>query len=319
MKLLLTDSATLKSNNDISLEAFKEFGEVLEYQNITRNELLKEITDTDIILCNKTIINREIFENAKNLKMIGLFATGYNNIDIDLANEYGVTVCNAGSYSTSAVAQQVFAYILNHYSRVVDYSNAVSRGEWINSENFSLLTYPTDELMGKTIGIVGFGSIGKRVSEIANAFEMKVLIYNRSKKQSDIGEFCDLDTLLRKSDIVTVHCPLNKDSERMFKKETFLKMKKGAFFINTARGGVVCENDLLEALRTNHLSGAAVDVLDSEPMRADCPLLKATNLIITPHTSWAPLATRQRLIGIVKDNIRSFLSGTPKNVVNNPK
>ncbi len=319
MKLLLTDSATLKSENDISLEALKDFGEVVEYQAISKQDFLREVADTDIILCNKTVINREIFEMAKSLKYIGLFATGYNNIDVKLADCYGVTVCNAGSYSTFAVAQQVFAYILNHYSKVEEYGRLVEKGCWQKSKNFSLLTLPTDELSGKTMGIIGYGSIGKKVAEIAKAFEMRVLVYTRTKRIDNSVSFVDLDTLLSKSDIVTVHCPLNEESAKMFNADAFSKMKKGAFFINTARGGVVDEAALLSALKSGRLSAAAVDVLNDEPMREDCVLKDAPNLLITPHTAWAPLATRQRLLSIVYENISAFLKGNPQNVVNNPK
>lgn len=319
MKLLLTDSATLKSENDISLEPLKDFGEVAEYPAISKEDFFREISDTDIILCNKTVINREIFECAKKLKYIGLFATGYNNIDVKLADEYGVTVCNAGSYSTFAVAQQVFAYILNHYSKVEEYGRLVKEGNWQKSKNFSLLTLPTDELSGKTIGIIGYGSIGKKVAEIAKAFEMRVLVYTRTKRADTSVSFVSLDELLSESDIVTVHCPLNEESAKMFNADAFSKMKKGAFFINTARGGVVDEDALLAALKTGKLSAAAIDVLNDEPMREDCVLKDAPNLLITPHTAWAPLATRQRLLSIVYENISAFLKGNPQNVVNNPK
>ncbi len=319
MKILLTDSTTLKNNNDISVERFKKFGELREFEALSYNDLLNECVDADIILCNKTLITREVFERAKKLKFIGLFATGFNNIDLDAANEYGVTVSNAGSYSTSAVAQQVFSYILKHYSKIDEYNNFVKEGGWVGSDKFSVLSFPTDELLGKAIGIIGYGSIAKRVEAIAKALEMRVLVYTRNPKDNGNTEFVDFDTLLQNSDIVTVHCPLNDQSRKMFSNSAFSKMKKGAYFINTARGGVVDEQALLEVLENGHLSGAALDVLNNEPMSADCVLLNAPNVVITPHTSWAPLATRIRLMGIVEDNISAFLNGKPKNVVNNPK
>ena len=318
MKILLTDSTTLKNNNDISVERFKKFGELREFEALSYNDLLSECADADIILCNKTPITREVIEKAKKLKFIGLFATGFNNVDLDAADRYGVTVSNAGSYSTSAVAQQVFAYILKHYSKIDEYNNFVKSGGWVNSDKFSVLSFPTDELLGKTIGIVGYGSIGKRVEAIAKAFEMKVLVYTRNPKENGSTEIVDFDTLLQNSDIVTVHCPLNDQSLKMFSFDAFSKMKKGAFFINTSRGGVVDEDALLDALENGHLSGAALDVLNNEPMSADCLLLGAPKVVITPHTSWAPLATRIRLMDIVENNISAFLSGNPKNVVNNP-
>ena len=315
MKILLSDYSTLAQNNDLDITVFERYGDVVYNKNISHDELLATAHEYDMILCNKTIIDKTVIEKAKRLKYIGLFATGYNNIDITAAKEHGITVCNAGSYSTSAVAQQVFAYILNYYNAVNRYNNFVQSGGWKNSPTFSVLCFPTDELKDKTIGIIGYGSIGKRVAEIANAFEMKVLVYTRTPKDDTSVRFVSLDELLKTSDIVTPHCPLNDESREMFNKDTFSKMHDGAFFINTARGGVVNESDLADALKSGKLSGAAIDVLNQEPMAKDCCLLGAPNLIITPHTAWAPLATRHRLLHIVEDNIKAFLNGTPKNVV----
>lgn len=313
MKLLLTDAVTIAYENDISLNVFEKFGEVTSYDSISREELLKVVHNYDVILTNKVLIDREVMQKATKLKYIGLFATGYNNIDIEYTKEKGIAVCNAGSYSTSAVAQQVFAYILAKFSSVERYNELVQQGGWIASPTFSMLCCPTDELYGKTIGIIGYGSIGQRVAEIAKAFEMKVLCYTRTPRTVAGIEFVPLDDLLQKSDIVTVHCPLNEQSRHLFGAETFAKMKDGAYFINTARGGVIEEAALLDALKSGKLSGAAVDVLESEPMRDDCVLLGAPNLIITPHTAWAPLATRQRLLNIVVDNLKCFLEGKKQN------
>ncbi|MBP3706057.1 MAG: D-2-hydroxyacid dehydrogenase [Clostridia bacterium] len=315
MKLLLTDCSTLSFNNDLDLKVFKKYGDVI-YNNITSyDDLLSGTYNPDIILCNKTPITRAVMQKMTNLKYIGLFATGYNNIDIDSAKEFGITVCNAGSYSTSAVAQQTFAYILSHYNSVEKFDRSVKSGDWINSPTFSMLSFPTDELMNKTIGIIGFGSIGKRVSEIAKAFQMKVLVYTRTPKNEPDVSFVSLDELYNKSDIITVHCPLNEQSKKMFNSHAFKKMKNGAFFINTARGGVIDETALFNALESGKLSGAAVDVLEYEPMRKDCILINAKNIIITPHTSWSPYETRKRLLNIVCDNIDAFLNGKPKNTV----
>lgn len=315
MKLLLTDAATLKCGNDLALDAFDSFGETVIYEGISREDLLKIAPGFDIILCNKTVIDRKVMQGAKKLKYIGLFATGFNNIDIPAAKELGITVCNAGSYSTNAVAQQVFAYILSHFTAIGEYDSFVKQGGWITSPVFSVLKFPCDELAGKKIGIIGFGSIGKKVARLALAFDMQVLVYTRTPKQDSTVSFVSLDELLAESDIVTVHCPLNEQSREMFNKATFEKMKKGAFFINTARGGVVVEQELFDALESGRLSGAAVDVLQAEPMSKDCVLLNAPNITITPHTSWAPLSTRQRLLGIVCDNLTAFLNGKPQNVV----
>ncbi|MBQ8203880.1 MAG: D-2-hydroxyacid dehydrogenase [Clostridia bacterium] len=316
MKIVLTDCATLLSNNDLDLTVFEQFGKVEYNEGVSGKALIDATRDADMILCNKSLINKEVMDNAKKLKYIGLFATGYNNIDTEYAKERGITVCNAGSYSTDAVAQQTFAYILNHYSAIEKYDTLVKQGGWITAPTFSMLRYPTDELAGKTIGIIGFGSIGQKVAKIALAFDMRVLCFTRTKRGAEGVTFVDLDTLLGESDIITAHCPLNEQSKKMFNREAFSKMKKGSYFINTARGGILDEQALADSLNEGHLSGAAIDVLETEPMSKDCPLINAKNITITPHTAWAPLATRQRLMGIVADNISAFLEGKPKNVVN---
>ena len=315
MKLLLTDCATLRSNGDLPLDSLKRFGDIFEYENITRAGLLKEAADADIILCNKTVIDKEVFDAAENLKYIGLFATGYNNIDIECAKQKGVTVCNAGSYSTDAVTQQVIGYILMHYTAIPEYNEFVKNGGWKKSAVFSPLVFFSDEVAGKTLGIVGYGSIGKSVEKAAKGLGMNVIVYTRTVRENGETRFTDLDTLLKESDIVTLHCPLNAQSADMMNAEAFARMKDGAFFINTSRGGTVDENALYDALSSGKLSGAAVDVLKKEPMSKDCPLDKAPNLIITPHTAWAPLTTRKRLLGIVESNIEAFLKGVPQNKI----
>ena len=315
MKLLLSDCATLKANGDLSLDTFKQFGEVVEYENITRAELLTEAADTDIILCNKTIIDKEVFDSAPKLKYIGLFATGYNNIDTQYAAKKGITVCNAGGYSTNAVAQQVMGYILMRYTKIPKYDAFVKSGGWKKSEVFSPLVFSTEEVFGKTLGIVGYGSIGKAVERAAMGLGINVLVYTRTIRENGETKFVDFDTLLSQSDIISLHCPLNEQSADMMNKEAFNKCKDGAFFINTSRGGTVDEDALFDALYTGKLSGAAVDVLRSEPQTEKSQLEKAPNIIITPHTAWAPLATRKRLLGIVEDNIKAFLAGKPQNKI----
>ena len=315
MKLLLTDCATLKAHGDLSLDTFKQFGEVVEYENITRAELLTEAADTDIILCNKTVIDKEVFDSAPKLKYIGLFATGYNNIDTQYAAKKGITVCNAGGYSTNAVAQQVMGYILMHYTKIPKYDAFVKSGGWKKSEVFSPLVFSTEEVFGKTLGIVGYGSIGKAVERAAKGLGINVLVYTRTIRENGETKFVDFDTLLSQSDIISLHCPLNEQSADMMNKEAFNKCKDGAFFINTSRGGTVDEDALFDALYTGKLSGAAVDVLRSEPQTEKSQLEKAPNIIITPHTAWAPLATRKRLLGIVEDNIKAFLAGKPQNKI----
>lgn len=314
MKIVILDAKTI-TKGDISLEPLSKFGEVVTYDLTSYEQISDRVADADIILCNKTVLNSYSLRKAHNLKYIGLFATGYNNIDIDYCKSHNITVCNAGSYSTNAVAQHTFALILEHFSNVGNYNTFCHNGGWQQSDTFCPFEYPLFELSNKTIGIIGMGAIGTAVCKIALAFGMKVLYYNRSKKDVPDATLVNLDTLLAKSDIVTVHCPLNSDSENMFDATTFAKMKKGAFFVNTSRGGVMVEDALLSALESNHLCGAAIDVLSIEPMSIDSKLPETENLLITPHIAWAPIETRDRLIGIVCDNITGFLSGNRQNVI----
>lgn len=315
MKIVLTDAQTVL-DNFVDVSALRELGEVVEYGLLKYDEVAKKIADADIVICNKTKLDSNSLRFAKNLKYIGLFATGYNNIDIDYCRKHNITVCNAGSYSTNAVAQHTFALILEHYNNTARYNQFVQDGKWKRSKTFSPFVYPLSELAGKTLGIVGLGSIGQAVAKIANAFEMNVIAYNRSAREINNVKMVSFDELLSTSDIVSVHCPLNSESEHMFSKYTFAKMKKGALFVNTARGGVMVEQDLFDALETEHLGGAAIDTLAVEPMEEDCILMNAKNCIITPHIAWAPLETRVRLMNIVVDNIKNFLNGTPTNKVN---
>ena len=314
MKIVITDWATV-SGGDLPCDTLKRFGEVQVYDLTDYDETAARIADADIVLCNKTRLDRQNLQNAKNLKYIGLFATGYNNIDTDYCKERGIAVCNAPSYSTDSVAQLAFAMILELTNRVRDYRNLVDKGDWIKSRTFSYFPIPLMELRNKTIGIIGFGSIGAKVAEISLAFGMKVLAYNRSPKTAQDVEFTDLKTLLQSSDIVSLHCPLNKDSENLINADTIALMKDGAYLINTARGAVVDEDAAAAALNSGKLAGMGTDVLRTEPMREDCPLYRAKNCVITPHIAWAGLETRRRLMGIVEDNIAAFLAGSTKNNV----
>lgn len=313
-KIVITDAQTV-TDGDIDLRVFEEFGALEIYPLTAREEAAERIAEADIVLCNKTPMDGDILAQAKNLSYIGLFATGYNNIDLAFAKEHGITVCNAGEYSTNAVAQHTFALLLEHCSRTAAYHSFVAEGNWIRSKTFSPFVYPTEELAGKTMGLIGYGSIGRAVAAVALAFGMRVLVYTRTPKQDVSVIFTDLDTLLASSDVVSVHCPLNEQSKGMFNAEAFAKCRDGAFFINTARGPIVCEAALRDALESGKLSGAGVDVLDYEPMRGDCVLFGAKNLIITPHVAWAPKETRRRLVDIVTENLRGYLSGEPRHVV----
>lgn len=314
MKIVLTDAQTVVDQY-VSADALGVFGEVVQHGLLGYDEVAEAIRDADMVICNKTLMNAETMQYAEKLRYIGLFATGYNNIDIGYCREHGITVCNAGSYSTDAVAQQTFALILEHYNKVAQYNQYVQDGKWKRSPTFSPFIYPLNELSGKTLGIIGLGTIGQAVAKIALAFNMHVIAYNRSRRDVDGVQQVGFEELLQRADIVTVHCPLNKDSEDMFNKDTFAKMKQGALFVNTARGGVMVEEDLRDALNSGHLGGACIDVLHVEPMEENCVLMGADNCIITPHIAWAPLETRLRLMKIVEDNIRNYLNGTPTNVV----
>ncbi len=313
--IVLTDCATVTAG-DLDLSLFERLGNVTLYEETSREQTAQRIKDANIVVINKTIIGKAEIDAAPNLKLIALFATGYNNVDVVYAREKGITVCNAGSYSTNAVAQQVFGYILNHASRIAQYDSDVKNGEWIRSRLFCFFSRSTCEISGKTLGIFGYGAIGSQVAKIALAFGMRVKVCTRTPKIDPSVEFVDLDTLLAESDYLTVHCPLTEQTSELFNEEAFAKMKKGAYFINTARGGVINEQALYDALVSEKLSGAAIDVLTKEPMSADCPLLTAPNITITPHIAWAPLQTRQRLLSIVISNIEAYLNGSPQNVVN---
>ena len=286
MKIVILDAATLTINNDIDFSIFDRFGEVKIYDFTKDEEIPERIKDADVILCNKSSMSEKNLSGAKNLKYVGLFATGYNNVDLEYTRKKGITVCNAGSYSTEAVAQHVFAFILHYYNTISRYDEFVKNKGWINTNKFSPFM-EMKELFGKTIGIIGYGSIGQKVAVIANAFGMNVLAYSRSalkeNRQSDKVTYATVDEILEKSDIVTIHCPLNNDSEKMCNKEFFTKMKKDSLFINTSRGGVVNQEDLMWALNNNVIQYAALDVIEKEPMPEDCKLIETKNLVITPH------------------------------------
>ena len=322
MNIVILDAETLSLNNDIDFSVFDQYGSVKIYGSTGENKIVERISDADVVLCNKTPLFEKTLCKATKLKYIGLFATGYNNVDLEYTRKKGITVCNAGSYSTEAVAQHVFAFILHFYNKISRYNDFVQEGGWIKTDRFSPFM-EMKELSGKTMGIIGYGSIGKKVAQIANAFGMNVLAYSRSAlknegtilKNESFAEYAQVDTILKKSDIVTMHCPLNRDSEKMCNKEFFCKMKRDSLFINTSRGGVVDEDDLVYALNHDVICGAALDVVSKEPMAPNCQLLNAKNIIITPHASWAPLETRTRLIKIVSENLQKWLAGTPINVI----
>ena len=314
MKIVLTDAQTVVDNL-VNADPLRELGEVQEFGLLAYDDIAERIADADVVVVNKTLLDSYTLRLAKNLKYIGLFATGYNNIDIAYCREHGIAVCNAGSYSTNAVAQHTFALILEAYNKTAKYNQFVHDGLWKRSATFSPFVYPLNELAGKTIGIVGLGAIGTAVAKIALAFEMNVIAYTRTPKEMEGVENVGFKELLERSDIVTVHCPLNADSKEMFDRNVFAKMKPDALFVNTARGGVVSERDLYFALQNDLIGGAALDTLCVEPMEEDSILTNAKNCIITPHIAWAPVETRRRLMGIVVNNIKNYFNGTPTNMV----
>lgn len=298
----------------LSLDVYKQFGEVTLYHTTRQPQVIERIGDADIILLNKLIIDKEVMDACKNLKYIGLFATGFNTIDVKYAAQKGITVCNAGSYSTKAVAQHTMALILNHFNQIASYHNAVQAGVWDKSELTTLYDFPTDELDGKTIGIIGYGHIGQRVAKLAKAFDMKVIVYTRTPRPDPEVEFVSFDELLGRSDIISLHCPLTDESRLMMNEEAFNKCKKGALLVNTARGGLVDEPALKAAVESGRLSGAVLDAITVEPMR-NCILKGVDNIVITPHAAWAPMSTRIKLLGITVDCIKGWINGCPINVV----
>ncbi|MEG1497487.1 MAG: D-2-hydroxyacid dehydrogenase [Clostridiales bacterium] len=314
MKIVFTDAKTV-ANQDLTLDSFGEFGELVTYPLTEKKDVPKRVFDADAIICNKTPMNAETLGDAKKLKYIGVLATGYNNVDVDYINSRGITLCNAGGYSTSAVAQHVFAMILHRFSMIGDFADYTKKGEWIKADVFSPLVFPSQEIAGKTLGLVGYGAIAQAVAKIALAFDMQVVVFTRTPKNSKEVDFVDFETMLEKSDIISVHCPLNTESQGLFNAAAFDKCKKNAYFINTARGGVVVEKDLAAALKSATIGGAALDVLDKEPMAADCALIGAPNLLITPHVAWTPLETRKHLLEITKDNLAAYLKGEPQHVI----
>lgn len=316
LKIAVLDWYTVNISGDIPVSKLEELGEVKIIPLTKPEETAENIGDADIVLCNKVLITREVMDACPNIKYIGLFATGYNNVDIACAAEKGIAVCNAGQYSTNAVAQQTFAYILDHFSRIRDYDSAVKAGEWERSPAFSYFPIPTSELAGRTLSIVGYGSIGRKAAEIGHAFGMNIVVSTRTVPANCPYEVTDIFTAAEKADVLTFHCPLTEQTKGIVSRELLSHMKSSAMLINTARGGIVCEADLAEALNTGKIAAAYLDVLDKEPMSPDTPLKNAKNCTITPHTAWAPLETRQRLVDIVCSNIRAWQNGAPENKVN---
>ena len=315
MKTVVLDKCTV-TKGDVDLSPLEKWGETEYYDLLSKEDIKKVLSDADAVICNKAKLDREIIESAPSLKYIGLFATGYNNIDTVAAAEHGITVCNVPGYSTDSVAQLTFSLILELAGNASAYVRSVAAGDWKRSKQFSYFFAPISELAGKTLGIYGLGTIGKAVAEIAKAFKMRVIAYSRTPKNIDGIEEVSKEELFRQSDFLSFHCPLNSDSALAVNRESLALMKSSAYLVNTARGGIVDEHALAEALEKGVIAGAALDVLTEEPMAEDCPLFGAPNCIITPHIAWAAYETRVRLIKLVAANVDAFVKGETINRVN---
>ena len=318
MKIVVLDGCAANSG-DISWDGLAQYGELTVYDRTDDADVIARIGDAELITTNKTVIDRHTMESCPKLKYIGVFATGYNVVDLDAAKEHGIVVTNVPAYSTDAVAQFTFALLLELANQVGVHNSSVKDGGWVRSKDFSYSVMPTMELYGKTMGIIGYGSIGQRVADIAHAFGMKVLVSSRTEKKLPEGgwiRWVSREELFAEADVISIHCPLFPETKGMINREAIGLMKRTALVINTARGGCIVEQDLADALNSGRIAGAAVDVVSQEPMKEDNPLLTAKNIIITPHIAWAPREVRQRLLQIAGDNMGAFLAGHPINVVN---
>lgn len=318
MKIVVLDGYTLNPG-DISWEEMEEFGEVTVYDRTSKEDIAARIGDAEVVYTNKTPLTKETFEACPNIKFVGILATGYNIVDVDAAKERGIPVSNIPTYGTAAVSQYAMALLLELCHHIGEHSDCVKKGDWTNNPDWCFWNYPLVELAGKTMGIIGFGRIGQDTGKLAQAFGMKVLAYDAHKRpelESETCRYVELDTLFAESDVISLHCPLFAETEGIINKDSIAKMKTGVMIINDSRGPLIVEEDLRDALNSGKVAGAAVDVVSTEPIQMDNPLLKAKNMIITPHIAWAPKESRQRLMNLAVENLRSFVSGKPQNVVN---
>ena len=317
MKLINLDASALNPG-DLSWDVLNQFGQVTLYQKTElEEEAIARIGDHEIVLTNKVPITESLLAACPNIKLICIQATGYNIVDTAACAKRGIPVCNVPDYGTAAVAQFTLALMLELCHRIGHHDTVVHEGKWCRSKTFCFWDTPQMELGGKTLGIIGFGRIGQATAKLAQAFGMQVITTSRTRRENDLGiEYVDMDTLLARSDFVSLHCPLFAENTKMVNAEFISRMKDGAFLINTARGGLLDEQAVADALAAGKLAGAAVDVVTEEPMKTYNPLLACPNCIITPHIAWAPKESRQRLLDCCVENIRAFLRGTPQNVVN---
>ncbi|WP_027398810.1 D-2-hydroxyacid dehydrogenase [Anaerovorax odorimutans] len=318
MKIVFLDGYTANLG-DLNWSEFEALGEFTVYDRTEPENIIERISDAEYVFTNKCIIDKKVIDSCPNIKWIGVTATGYNVVDIDYAREKGIPVTNAPAYSSDVVAEYSYGLLLQLCHSIKDHSDRVHKGKWFDSPDFCFCDFPQMELLGKTMGIIGFGNIGRRSAKIADAFGMKVLIFSNypdKSFESDNVKFTDLNTLIESSDVINLHCKLTEANKGFINAEIIGKMKKGAMIINTARGPLVNEKDLAGALKTGKLGGAALDVLSVEPPNRDNPLIGIENCIITPHVAWASKESRSRLLTIVSNNLKEFLKGNLVNCVN---
>lgn len=317
MKIVILDGHAVNPE-DLSWDCLKQFGDVTVYEYTEEHQISDRIGDAEIVLTNKTPLTEDIFARCSNIRLVCVLATGYNVVDCDAARKRGIPVCNVPDYGTAAVAQFTFSLLLEICNAVGHHNDAVHNGDWQNSPYFCFWNTPQMELAGKTLGIIGFGRIGRAVGRIAKAMGMEVIAYNRSRhpEGEEIGEYVELGTLLARADIISLHCPLTAENTGLINRNTIAKMKNGAILLNTARGGLLNEQDVADALRSGKLRYAAVDVVSKEPIDPNNPLLTAPNCIITPHMAWAPIEARQRILDCTVRSIEGCLAGKPVNTVN---
>lgn len=317
MKIVVLDGYT-ENPGDLSWGGFEAIGETTVYDRTPADKIVERIVDAEIVIMNKTPISRATMDACPNIKFIGVLATGYNVVDTAAAKEKSIPVCNIPTYGTASVGQFTIGLLLEICHHIGAHSDSVHKGEWENNVDWCYWNYPLIELDGKTLGIIGFGRIGQATGKIAKALGMKVLAYDAYPNDSGkaIAEYVDMDTLLSTSDVIALHCPLFPETEGIINKDTIAKMKDGVIILNNSRGPLIVEKDLADALNSGKVYAAGLDVVSTEPIKGDNPLLKAKNCIITPHISWAAKEPRQRIMDMAVDNLKAFLAGNPVNVVN---
>ncbi|MBR1396852.1 MAG: D-2-hydroxyacid dehydrogenase [Selenomonadaceae bacterium] len=321
MKIVILDGYTLNPG-DLSWDKLKNLGECIIYDRtslVDEAEIIERIGDAEIVITNKTPITKNVFDACRSIKYIGVLATGYNVVDVETAKSKNIPVCNIPTYGTTAVAQFAIALLLEICHHVGHHNKAVKSGRWENNEDWCFWDYPLIELAGKTMGIIGYGRIGQTTGKLSKALGMTVIAFDAMREvgtELDGTKFVELDELFNQSDVIALHCPLFPSTQGIINKENIAKMKDGVIIINNSRGPLIVEQDLRDALDSGKVYAAGLDVVSTEPIKSDNPLLGAKNCIITPHISWAPKESRQRLMDIAVDNVSAFLSGKPINVVN---